>query len=154
MSDSHDHVRLLAGYGKDGKAAHELTPARRVGEDEWLIVGTPGLANGCAAGDRVRVDASGAFAIVERGRNVAVHFYASRAMAEADLLDLRAAFEELSAQVEWPAQRRFAVATVPVGAGFQAIEHVVSSWIEFHPEVEWNYGNVYDGQGHPLGWWE
>lgn len=83
-----------------------------------------------------------------------MHFYASEAMPEADLLDLRAAFEDLSALVEWPAQRRFAVATIPVGAGFHAIERVVNTWIESHSEVEWNYGNVYDEEGNPLGWWE
>jgi len=153
VSENHEHVLLLAGWGKNGKPSHELTPARHLGGDEYLILGTPGLANGCAAGDRVRVDESGAFVVVERGPNVAVHFYASSAIPEADLHELRAPFEHLEAAVEWSEPRRFVVVTVPVDAGFPRIEAIVNEWIGRHPDVEWNYGNVYGEDGAPLGWW-
>lgn len=130
-----------------------MTPARLVEGNDYVVLATPGLANGCAAGDRVRVDESGAFVVVERGPNVAVHLYPSDEIHEADLVELRSAFRALSAVVEWPAQRKFVVVTVPVDAGFAAIEAIVSDWIAVHPNVEWNYGNVYDDDGQPLGWW-
>lgn len=150
---SHDHVRLLAGWGRNGEPSHELTPARFLGDREYLILGTPGLANGCAAGDRVQVDEKGAFVVVERGPNVAVHFYSASAIPEPDLRELQEPFVRAGAIVEWPEQRRFAVVTVPVDAGFPQIEAIVEDWIGRHPEVEWNYGNVYGDDGEPLGWW-
>jgi len=101
----------------------------------------------------VRVDESGAFVVLERGPNVAVHFYGASAIPEPALQELRDSFERVEAAVEWPEPRRFAVVTVPVDVGFPRIEALVSEWIARQPEVEWNYGNVYGDDGEPLGWW-
>jgi hypothetical protein len=153
VEHDHEHVRLLVGYTSSGEPSHEMTPARPLEDGDYLILGTPGLANGCAAGDRVRVDASGAFTIIERGTNVAVHFYASSEIDHDSLFELRAAFDRLGAATDWPVQRRFIVVTVPVDAGFRAIEEVVDGWLANRPDIDWNYGNVYDDEGDPIGWW-
>jgi hypothetical protein len=55
---THDHVLLLAD--NDGEEpVLESTPAREERAGEWLLLATPGLAQGCAAGDVVRVEAEG-----------------------------------------------------------------------------------------------
>ena len=45
--------------------------------------------------------------------------------------------------------------TVPVSAGFPAIEAVFNAWVAEHPGWEWSFGNVYDPADGvtPLGWW-
>ncbi|UZN02625.1 hypothetical protein [Cellulomonas sp. S1-8] len=47
------------------------------------------------------------------------------------------------------------VYTVPVAAGFSAIEAILADFTRSHPSAEWYYGNVYDNDGvTPLRWWE
>jgi Domain of unknown function (DUF4265) len=152
-STGHGHVRLLAGYGKNGRPSLELVVAEAVGDGVFVICGTPGLVNGCASGDRVRVDESGAFEILERGGNVAAHVYSHVPIGESDLIELRESFEPLQGLVEWPQVPKFVVITVPIAAGFPAIEAAIETWMTRLPEAEWNFGNVYDDEGRPIGWW-
>ncbi|MFE9205110.1 hypothetical protein [Micromonospora sp. NPDC007230] len=51
-----------------------------------------------------------------------------------------------------PADGRFIVITVPAAAGFAAVEDAVNSWTA-EQGCPWEYGNVYDEDGQPLGWW-
>ena len=148
----HDHVGLFEPSNDGDAPASELVPASRVEANDWLIRGTPGLVNGCAAGDLVRVQPDGSFSVIERGGNVAAHVYSSVALPEADLEQLRVALSALGGSVEWPATRRFAVVTVPATAGFPAIEAALASWARAR-HVEWYFGNVYDPDGFPLNWW-
>lgn len=134
-----------------GSLARESVPAEQVADDEWLILGTPGLVNGCAAGDRVRVSVDDTFEVVDRGGNVAAHIYSSYPLPEDGLTDLRESFERLGGVVEWPATRRFAVVTVPVSVGFRSIEEPIERFVDLGAEVEWNFGNVYAEDGSPIG---
>ena len=150
----HEHVLIRTGdVRSDGSPARELIPARRLRGRDYLVVGTPALANGCAAGDRIRVEESGDFIVVERGGKVAVQIYAGASIPATDLIDLRVAFGELNGVVEWPAERRFVVVTVPVDVGFAAIERLVDNWTRRLADVGWNYGNIYDDEDRPLNWW-
>jgi hypothetical protein len=151
---SHGHVQLAESVAMDsGSVARELVPAEQVADDEWVVSGTPGILNGCAAGDRIRVHGDGTFEILVRGGNIAAHMYALDPFPEASLLCLRQDFEPLGGMVEWPATRKFAVVTVPVTVGFPAIEGLVQSFTAQHDGAEWNFGNVYNDAGSPLNWW-
>jgi hypothetical protein len=145
----HDHV-LLA---EPGGSPSERVPATPVGDSEWLVLGTPGVVNGCAAGDRVLVGADGTFRIVERGGNVAAHVYSRNAMPETDPETLRDSFASCGGLVEWPSSRRFAVVTVSVEAGFPTIEQLMSDFVANCDDFEWFFGNVHDAEGQPLNWW-
>jgi hypothetical protein len=61
------------------------------------------------------------------------------------------AVDELRGLVEMPSDRRFVVITLPVSAGFAAVENTVSSWAAEH-ECAWEFGNVYDDNGDVLDW--
>jgi hypothetical protein len=150
----HDHVRLLAGENARGEPVYEEVPARLRHEDLVEVLGTPALALGCAAGDTIDVQADGTFAVITRGGNVSVLVYAAVALSTTALSDLRSALLPLGAVVEVPPARKIAVATIPVRAGFEAIEAAMKDWITGREGVEWFYGNVYDGGGEPLRWWE
>jgi hypothetical protein len=149
----HDHVKLLAGLRADGSPLTELVPARSIAEDIVEVLGTPGIVNGCAAGDHIRVENDGSFEVLRRGGNVAVHFYSGARFRPDELSALRTAFEPLHGLVEAPETARFAVVTVPVSAGFPAIEAAAQTWVDGVADVDWLFGNVYDEQDQPLNWW-
>ena len=149
----HDHVGLVERTEGPGADARELVPAERVSDREWRIVATPGLVNGCAAGDRVCVDDDGTFEVIHRGGNLAAHIYSSVALAEAELVGLRQAFAALGGTVEWPQHQRFAVVTVPVVATFAAVEALLDPFVAVADDAGWNFGNVFDADGVALGWW-
>jgi hypothetical protein len=48
------------------------------------------------------------------------------------------------------------VLTVPVSAGFQVVENVLSAFIQELPGTTWWYGNVYEAgdPNKPLNWWK
>lgn len=147
------HARLFAGTAASGAPVYEVVPAVRISQTEYEILGSPGLATGCAAGDRVRVFADGRFEIVTRGGNVCVVIYPRTPPDDSAVAPLRDAFEKLAGLVEAPEDKRFIVVTVPVSAGFPVIEAVVVEWASSN-NAEWYYGNVYDEDDRPLGWWE
>lgn len=151
--EQHDHVGLLAGRRKDGSPFIEMIPARRVGQDLYEVLGTPGIAQGCAQGDEILVRPDGTHSVQRRGGNVALHVYTRDSFAPQDLDALRAAFAPLAGFVEAPANGRFAVVTIPVSSGFPAIEASIETWVAGRDDVEWNFGNVYDETGRPLDWW-
>ncbi|MBL7258614.1 hypothetical protein [Paractinoplanes lichenicola] len=64
-----------------------------------------------------------------------------------DVAELRDAFDRLDGLVELPADRRFIVITVPLTAGFPAIEAAVNAWTAAR-NCGWEYGNVHDED-----WW-
>lgn len=149
-----DSVQLLAGFNEStGNPVHEELPARHEGDDRYVVLATPGLANGCAAGDTVLVDDHGRFTVVERGGNVAVHVYPPAVLQTREVEALQRLFEPLGGVVEAPDPANFVVVTVPVSAGFSAIEDAMDVWLAVRTETTWYFGNVYDEAGQPLGWW-
>ncbi len=87
----HAHVQLVEAPGGSTQAASELVPAVHIDESEWMILATPGLVNGCAAGDRVHVAQDGTFEVVLRGGKVAAHIYARGDLPEPELCHFREA---------------------------------------------------------------
>jgi hypothetical protein len=150
---THAHVLLLAS--NDGEdPVLESTPAREERAGEWLLLATPGLAQGFAAGDVVRVGVDGAFAVLHRGGNVSINVYSDGTTdmkrSFTLLTDLMAS---LGGTVEAPDDLHFLVVTCPVSVGFPAIEATMSRWESTGRGPGWCYGNVYDDNGAPLDWW-
>ena len=113
---------------------------------------------GTAAGDLLDVGPDHSFDVVERGRNVAVHVSAPAA-ARAPLARLKDRLEQLGGWCDgigWTRDRSssLSVFTVPVGAGFPAIEQAMADYRAAVPAGEWYYVNVYAADDTtPLNWW-
>jgi hypothetical protein len=147
------HVALLAGHSSQGRRVHEVVPALQREDGYWDLLGTPALAMGCAAGDVLAVEEDGAFQVVSRGGNLAIVSYVPKAQdISAPLAALTDGFGSLGGTVETPADRRFVVVTVPASAGFPAVEAQMQRWQE-STALDWYFGNVYDLDDEPLGWW-
>ncbi len=128
----------------------EVLPARRL-DEEYQVDGSPGLAYGFAAGDRIRLRSDGTFDVVARGGNLCLHLYPEARPSDVSVDALIAAVDELRGLVEMPSDRRFVVITVPISAGFPAVESTVSSWAAQQGCI-WEFGNVYDDNGDLLDW--
>ncbi len=61
------HVALQAGTGAAGRPTREVLPGRPLGDGQWLLLGTPALTEGCAAGDTLVVREDGSFDVARRG---------------------------------------------------------------------------------------
>ncbi|GAA0910358.1 DUF4265 domain-containing protein [Virgisporangium aurantiacum] len=148
----HTHVMLLAGGTAEGQPVHEQVPATVVSPGVYDVLASPALVYDCAAGDRIRVTEDGTFEVLRRGGNLCLVIWPAAPPADPDITVLTTAFERLGGIVETPVHRRFIVITVPVSAGFPAIEEIVDHWTADH-ECPWSYGNVYDADDKPLNWW-
>ena len=137
---------------KSGQPVFEVLPAKPVNGDVYEILGSPALAYGFAAGDHLRMSEDGEFEVLRRGGNLCIRIYPSVFPSETSLGVLTEDFELLGGWVEWPSDRRFIVITVPVVAGFLAVEKAVGEWADEHGWV-WGFGNVYDEQDNAIGWW-
>ncbi len=148
------HVALHAGTGAAGRPTREILPGRPLGDGQWLLLGTPALTEGCAAGDTLVVREDGSFDVTRRGGNLAVLSYAEsgQPMTENDARLLRQAMTSLEGVVEMPEDGRFLVVTVPVAATFPAVEAAMDQW-KRQTGRDWTYGNVYDEHDQPLNWW-
>jgi hypothetical protein len=151
--DAPQHIRLLVEY-RDGKPSVELVHAVELGEGRFRLLYSPGFVEGIAAGDEFRLlDEHGAFEVTRRSGNVAVQVFGSEPLApQAGGLVRRVA--ELGGVLDGQIERGM-VFTIPVAAGFPAIESVFNEFVSSHPGTEWLFGNVYDPRDGvtPLNWW-
>ncbi|MFE0626978.1 DUF4265 domain-containing protein [Streptomyces sp. NPDC058864] len=151
----HCHVSLQAGRTSSGKPAFETLPAKAVSPGLFELAGSPGLVEGCAAGDLLKIDAEGMFQVEQRGPNLCIQAFGDPAFDADSLEALTEGFAPLNGLVEAPADRRFIVVTVPASAGFPAVEAVMGAWsTSVGEQLEWGFSNVFGADGQPLNWWQ
>jgi hypothetical protein len=144
-------IDVVAGHKTSGEPVFEEVLVDDLGYDRYRIVATPGLVLNVAAGDVVAFDRSErTLSVEERGRNLALQVYAPPEVAD-QLVDPISKLGGVMHGREGP----LTVFTVPVAAGFPALERVLNDFVRRHPEAKWYYGNVYDPADGvtPLNWW-
>jgi hypothetical protein len=149
----HQHLSVLAGVSSAGRPVYEDVPAEPLPAGRYRLVSSPALADGCAAGDIVRIDGDRRVEVIIRGGNLAIQAYAERGAFTSDQIGaLEGALAPLGGLVEAPDDGRFLVVTVPVSIGFPRIESIMDKWSAAVGNG-WAFGNVYDDSGTPLNWW-
>lgn len=142
-------MRIWAAEKTSGERVDEEVLVEEVGEGRWRLVASPGIAQGIAADDVIELDEAKRARPVSRGRNLAIHVFAPADHGDELLAPMSALGGRRDGQTE-----SLTVYTVPVDAGFAAIESVLAEFVRSHPAAEWYYGNVYDEDGvTPLLWW-
>ena len=146
-------ITLLAGSSSDGRPAREELLVQRVGPMQFQVLRSPGLVEGIAAGDRIECSEDGTFRVLERGGNLCIQIFRRGPVAELETV-LTARLLPLGGRLDGKTPRVL-VYTVPVNAGFPAIESALRESIAAFPETEWYFGNVYDPADGitPLNWW-
>jgi hypothetical protein len=134
----------------------QAVPVEALGNDRFRVLCSPGLVEGIAAEDVIRItdERTGRFEVVERGGNVSI-----KVMGPSSVEKLREQLErELAPLGGWcdGGVEIAAVFTVPVRAGFPAIESVLKAVAASCPGFVWYFGNVYSEEDGvtPLEWWK
>jgi hypothetical protein len=149
-----EHVLLLIEH-RQGKPLREPVHAERVGDRKYRLLYSPGLVQGIAAGDEFTLlSEDGTFEVARRSSNIAVQVFSKETIEPIKTM-LTERVQKLGGVLDGCIDRGL-VFTIPLQAGFQAIESVFNGAVMEHPELEWYYGNVYDPRdGHtPLNWWQ
>jgi hypothetical protein len=148
---SEQHLLLLVEY-RGGRPLKEPVHAAEVGPGVFRLRYAPGLAQGIAAGDEFRlVGEDGAFEVTRRGGNLAVQVFSTGPVA-AVRAELAARVAPLGGTLDGAIERGLSF-TVPVSAGFPAVEAVFNGWGGGAPGL----GVVLrqrvrpDRRGHPAG---
>jgi hypothetical protein len=148
-------LQIFAGTALDRGSVAETLPVRKVDGSLYELLASPGLAANLAKGDIIRwKSAQIPVEIVERGGNVCVQIVAAVLFPDAQRKQIEQAFlTTLPGSVDGQTYRNM-VFTVPVQAGFPAIERFFAQVTEQYPHVGWHYANVYGEDGvTPLNWW-
>jgi hypothetical protein len=127
----------------------------------YRVLRTPPLTIGIAAGDTIEVTdwSSGRFAVLDRGGNLGIQLFLGPAAApgtgRAVDDDLTRGIEALGGRLDDRVDDRVVVYTIPVEAGFDAVQTVLNAFVSRHPGAEWIFSNVYDPEDGvtPLNWW-
>jgi hypothetical protein len=148
-------VNLVAATNPDGTPFYESVLVELIGPRRYLVLASPGLLAGFAAGDEIELapEHGSGYRVTKRGGNVCVQFFRS-----ADDSPPR---ERLEPQVAALGGRLdgqtpgLLVFTIPVAAGFTAIEGIFDEAKRRYAGCCWMYGNVYDPADGvtPLNWW-
>jgi hypothetical protein len=148
MSD--EHVSLFAGES-NGQRTYEPVHVVVVRDGVRRVLFTPGMVYGIAAGDEIELTEGGEFKVLRRGQNLAVRVFSEEPIAQY-LPRLQAEVQPLGGRIDGQVKHGAAF-TIPVSAGFKSVEAIFVSFVNDHPSCIWEYGNVYDEQSKPLGWW-
>ena len=147
------HLLLLIEYRQE-QPLKEPVHAQHLEGDRYRVLFSPGLVQGVAGGDDIRVlNDDGKFEVVRRGGTLAIQVFANDPV-EPLRDELAQQVAKLDGVLDGAIEYGL-VFTIPVAAGFPAIESVFNAWVDQHPGWEWYYGNVYDPSDGvtPLNWW-
>ena len=144
----------------DGRRqGEESLPAVVVGPGRYRLLASPGFVEGLAAGDELELspDSPLGYRVLSRGGNLCVWFYFHHEVdaESSEAEDLSRTAGALGGRLDggWS---RMLVLTLPVSAGWAAIESAMHAAIERVGGASWLYGNVYDPSDGvtPLRWWK
>jgi Domain of unknown function (DUF4265) len=146
-------VNLVVETNPDGTPFYESVLVELIGPRRYLVLASPGLLEGFAAGDENELapEQGSGYRITKRGGNVCVQFFwsadESRPWLEPQVAALGGRLDG-----ETPGLLVF---TIPVTAGFPAIESIFYQAEKRYPGCRWMYGNVYDPADGvtQLNWW-
>ena len=124
----------------------------KLGENRYRIASSPGMLEGVAADDVIALDPAvpDGFHLLERGKNICVHLFCDEKRRDEIQAALTQRLGALGGWMDGTMGRTGLCFTIPVDAGFAAIEEAMRGVVG----DEWSYANVYDAAtGAPLNWW-
>ncbi|HKT59019.1 MAG TPA: DUF4265 domain-containing protein [Gemmatimonadales bacterium] len=130
-------------------------PAEPLGGGRYRLLASPGLVEGVAAGDELELapaDPTG-YRMIRRGGQLCIWVYVPEPPPVQTDERLSRAATSLGGYLDG-GNTRLRILTVPVSAGFARVETELDAAVAELGGSSWTYGNVYDRQDRPLGWWE
>ena len=157
---SHEHVKIKVIDAES--PGSESVPALRLDDGSWELLSSPLYATEIASGDVIKVldKNSGSYEIIKRGGNVCIHFYLGEPHINSESETAKAKssvalkLSQLDGRIDASVSGLLSC-TIPVNAGFNAIELVFNELTKSFLGSQWQFTNVYNSTtGEPLMWWE
>jgi len=153
------HITLPV-FSDDGRSqTREVLEVDSVPSGGCRLLHSPAFVEGVAAGDVIEPDERepSGFRVLSRAGNLAVvvTFEEEQDRSAEPVGRLREGIRALGGtQDGGPA--RMLVLTVPLRAGFPAVEKLLNGFVAEMPGTHWWYGNVYErgDATRPLDWWK
>jgi len=144
---------------EDMTIKREIVLARPLSNNEYILHSIPAFAYGVAFGDKVAISDmdKGVFNIITRGNNVTIRLFRQGTLDTKDIDDLikkiisNGGAYEVGKNISAKNESSLLLINVPVSIGFTAIEEMMK--IADQAQSNWEYGNVYNKDGDPIGWW-
>lgn len=135
----------------------ELVEVEQIEGARFKIVCPPTMVEGLASGDVIEVDEQqvAGFKVVEHSGLITIWLFFESAK-QRDENTANPLFEELLMPLDGRLDslaKQSAIFSIPVSAGFHAIEQVFDRLCASLPGAGWMYGNVWGGDNQPLNWW-
>jgi hypothetical protein len=154
----HVYVHLLAGHKADGDRVLEAVPAAPAGEPStFRLTATPGLVEGTAAEDIVRVEADGSFDVVRRGAtSLSMCSRAASPMRPIPTSKRTWSGSADSSMARWHPPSDRSRVHGPRRGWLRGRRGRFQRLRQEHPEARWSFGNVYDPADGvtPLNRWQ
>jgi Domain of unknown function (DUF4265) len=147
-----EKLKLVAGKTSAGKDVFEEVLGEPRSDGNFRVAVTPGLVLGIAADDVISFDGeSNTYAVVTRGKNIAVQVYgdADRALAIKDEVGRMGGRHDGGLP-------NLTVYTIPYPGSFDPVRQLLNELVAGNDSLEWSFGNVYEqnDEAKPLGWWD
>ncbi|MCI0585795.1 MAG: DUF4265 domain-containing protein [Planctomycetes bacterium] len=143
--------------GETEVVSREVLEVERLGDGGFRLLQSPAFVWGIAAGDVIELDpgALSGLRLRSRAGNLAV-VVALPDAADKGAAPIRRLIGDVASMggVLDGGPERMLVFTIPVKAGFARIESAFNLLQRSLEGAGWWYGNVYDRNDRPLGWWE
>ncbi len=135
----------------------ESISAEELGPNHYQLLSSPASIPGLAEGDEFALDRHSAagFKVLKREGNVVVWFFlpGEEFHADAAVAELEADLEDLGGRLDEAADSSLElVATIPLSAGFPAIEAAFDRALEMIPDSAAQYGCVSEATGFRAEW--
>ena len=140
------------------KVGSEILDVEEIGPNRYRLIYSPGLVEGLAAGDEFELTDENAagFNVVRRSGNLCAWliFDEPPDFSAPNIKDLEARVQGMGGHLDGGTHRSL-IFTIPLRAGFKAIEEILDGFVEAVEGTHWFYGNVYDPKepAKPLNWW-
>jgi len=153
-----EHVTLpVLDEARERAVTREVLEVSPSSDGTLTLLHSPALVDGLAGGDVIMLapESLSGFQLVRRGGNVSIVLVlpAESGRAAPATEKLIADLKAQGATYEGGPDRTL-VFTAPVGSAFGTTERILAGFCATSSGASWWFGNVYDAQGTPLGWWE
>ena len=154
-----EHITLPVFHDDGRLATREVLEVDLVDGTQCRLLHSPAYVYGLAAGDLIEIDESlpAGFRVISRAGNLAVivAFEKDEQKYTPQAQRLEGSMKSLGGTLDG-GPSRVLVYTVPVSAGFQAVEALLDAFLQELPGTHGWYGNVYEAgdPARPLNWWQ
>ncbi|WP_186121425.1 DUF4265 domain-containing protein [Burkholderia gladioli] len=157
MSEGITLIRVFAGTASDGNAVCEELPARKINEDIYELLASPGLALNLAKGDVIHIGSPATpVTVLKRGGNFCVQVYSDH-ISQDDLAWLESVLDTaLQGSVDGVNAGNLAI-SIPANNGFEKINLILDDSTR-RTGSSWYFANIYKNLEDPedetlLDWW-